>query len=277
MMISFSASAAPKELPLPIVPDTIRVPADRADYVMRHFWDAMNFSDTTLTHDRIWMEQNLVNYLSLFPHGHQKNLQDIVNAFLDKANIDRDTYSSIYDLAGTYLNSSDSPMRNEEFYILFLNHAVKEGNLDDAEHGRAKFRLEMAMKNRPGTPAPDFKVLTREGNETNLYALLKEGNNVVLFYDPDCNHCAETIQYLSDSPVFKDVNVIAIDSEEDHILWDMTEDQLPTSWTVGFALDPIQESEQYVFPEMPTIYLLDDKGIVLMKEATVENLLKRLQ
>ncbi len=277
MTLPIAANDDIPELLLPSVPDTIRVPADRADYVMRHFWDAMDFADNTITHNNVFMEQNVVNYLSLLPHAHQDKLPTIIDSFLDTANTDGDTYSIIYDLAGKYLNNSDSPMRNEEYYILFLNHAVNKGNLNEAERARAAFKLEMAMKNRPGTKAPDFSMMTREGDTETLSETLTDGNNVILFYDPDCNHCAEVIDYLQNAPQLKGIKVIAVDSEEDHYLWEATKDQLPDTWTVGFALDPIQDTEQYVFPEMPTIYLIDGNGTILLKEATMENLLNHLQ
>lgn len=273
---SFSQESI-RELPLPTVPDTIRVPADRADFVMTHFWDAMDFSDTLLTHDDAFMEQTFVNYLSLLPHAHQDSLPTLINGFIDRANINEEAYSKIHDLAGIYLNSPDSPMRNEEYYIIFLRHAVEKGSLNEAERGRAAFKLEMALKNRPGTKAPDFNLTTRDGDRRKLTKLLAPGNNVVIFYDPDCNHCAETIELLRNAPKIAEANVIAVDAAEDRYLWDATKDQLPEEWTVAYATDPIQDTEEYIFPEMPTIYLLDGNGTILLKEASVENLLNRLQ
>ena len=155
--------------------------------------------------------------------------------------------------------------------------SVNDSDLDEAERARAAFRLEMALKNRPGTIAADFQIITREGKETSFLKTLKKGDNIVLFYDPDCNHCAEVIQYLLDTPALSKANVIAVDSEEDRYLWDATKSQLPENWTVAYSLDPIQDTELYVFPEMPTIYILNQDGTVIMKEATIENLINRLQ
>lgn len=270
-------SAQVRELPLPAVPDSITVPADRADFVMMHFWDGMDFSDSVLTGDNDFMEQNFVNYLSLLPHANQDKLQFTVNDLLDKAETDGKVYTRIYNLAGTYLNNSDSPMRNEEYYILFLNHAVDNGTLGEADRERAKFRLEMAMKNRPGTKAPDFKVVTRSGKECAFHDLLKEGGNIVVFYDPDCGHCGDVMKKIAADSTLRSQNVIAIDAEEDRDLWDITKGNLPDSWTVGFALDPIQDEELYIFPEMPTIYLIDGDGIIKIKEATSDSIVKCLQ
>lgn len=277
MLTVLSVSAQVRELPLPAVPDSITVSAERADFVMLHFWDTMDFSDSSLTDDNDFLEQNFVNYLSLFPHANKDNLQLSVNHFLDMAAVHENIYTMIYDLAGTYLNNSDSPMRNEGYYILFLNHAVDGGRLGEADRERAKFRLEMAMKNRPGVPAPDFRVVSRNGEECDFSDLLKEGDNIVIFYDPDCSHCGEVITEISSNSSLQKNNIIAIDSEEDRQLWEETNAILPDSWAVAFSLDPIQDDELYIFPEMPTMYLIDGDRTIKIKEATLDNIVNCLQ
>ena len=66
--------------------------------------------------------------------------------------------------------------------------------------------------------------------------------------------------------------IVAIDSEEDRELWDNTKDTLPDSWTVGFAIDPVQDDEIYVFEEMPTIFLLDKDKKIILKDATIQEI-----
>lgn len=238
-----------------------------------HFWDAIDFSDSEAVADHNFIEQNFVDFLSLLPNANQDNLQDIVNSFLDKANINESTYTFIYNLADRYLNSPDSPMRDEGYYILFLNHAVEKGKLGEADKERAAFRLEMAVKNRPGMIAPDFRLVTREGEEVTFRTLLGDGENIVLFYDPDCNHCEEVMDIITNEPRLKSGRIIAIDSEDDRGSWEKGYDRLPADWFVGFALDPIQDDELYIFSEMPTIYLIDGTGTIIIKEANIENIL----
>lgn len=69
------------------------------------------------------------------------------------------------------------------------------------------------------------------------------------------------------------VQVIAIDAEEDQDLWDSTKHSLPEKWIVGFSTDPIQDDETYVLQMTPTIFLLDGNHKILLKDATVEQLL----
>ena len=66
--VSGMADSLSAELPLPAIPDSLRTPRKRAAYLLAHFWDSMSFADTLRSRNPGFMEQNLVNYLSLFPH-----------------------------------------------------------------------------------------------------------------------------------------------------------------------------------------------------------------
>ena len=142
----------------------------------------------------------------------------------------------------------------------------------EADKLRAAYRAEIAAKNRPGTKAANFSFTTRDGKKQSLHKLKSKKNILLLFYDPDCDHCQEVIETLRNGEYEEKYTIMAIDTEEDRELWDETAPALPEDWTVGFALDPIQENETYVFDTMPTIYLLAPNKKVLLKEANLSDL-----
>ncbi|MBD5358425.1 MAG: DUF5106 domain-containing protein [Bacteroides sp.] len=218
-------------------------------------------------------EQCVIDFIRRLPQIDPAVIQKEVDNFLDRSNIDESTYTAMYNLAGKYLNNLDSPMRDEEYYILFLNHAVNKGKLGEADKERARFRLEMAEKNRPGSKAPDFRVVTREGEQLNFLDLLSGGENIVVFYDPDCNHCVEVMEIIENEPSLKSKRIIAIDSETDRELWNATCMKLPQDWVVGFALDYIQDDDLFIFPEMPTIYVINGEGTIILKDASLEKII----
>ena len=51
-------------------------------------------------------------------------------------------------LSGKYLYEPNSPFRNEEYYIPVLRHVIASPRLGESDKARAKFRLDMALKNR---------------------------------------------------------------------------------------------------------------------------------
>lgn len=267
------------ELPLPNVPTTLRTPTDRANYIIQHFWDAMEFGDTARSHNRMFMEQNFSNYISVFPYAEEEARKHAVETLLGKAEADSAGYVLLRDIAKKYLYEPNSPMLSEEFYILFLEHLVKSPILGEYGRQRAYRQLDAACKNRPGMTAADFAYTTREGNKTTLHQTDTEGELLLIFYDPDCEHCKEVMSELQTEKTLSDgsVKVLAIYSDEDHELWKRTAGLLPKEWTVGYEGGALQENGSYVLRAMPTLYLLDRKKKVILKDVQPAQLLLMLQ
>ena len=78
-------SISARELPLPEVPAGMTAPEERASYILSRFWDGMDFTDTLRSHNRPFMEQNFVNFLSLFPHARPKTLPTRIGNLLKRS------------------------------------------------------------------------------------------------------------------------------------------------------------------------------------------------
>lgn len=262
-----------KELRLPDVPPSLTVPEERAAYLIAHFWDGMDFGDTLRCRDRAFMEQNFVNYLSLFPHARPEDLPQHIAQLLERAAADSICLDLLNDLAEHYLDEPNSPMRNEEYYILFLEGLLRLPALPETERIRPAYRLEMARKNRPGTTAADFAYTDRHSNRRTLYAT-RGKRLLLLFYDPACSHCSQILDGLRESAVIaglianRELAVLAVYTEGDRRLWDETKASLPREWSVAIDESRIVERELYTLPAMPVIYLLDGQKTVLLKDPT---------
>lgn len=262
-----------KELRLPDVPPSLTVPEERAAYLIAHFWDGMDFGDTLRCRDRAFMEQNFVNYLSLFPHARPEDLPQHIAQLLERAAADSICLDLLNDLAEHYLDEPNSPMRNEEYYILFLEGLLRLPALPETERIRPAYRLEMARKNRPGTTAADFAYTDRHSNRRTLYAT-RGKRLLLLFYDPACSHCSQILDGLRGSAVIaglianRELAVLAVYTEGDRRLWDETKASLPREWSVAIDESRIVERELYTLPAMPVIYLLDGQKTVLLKDPT---------
>ncbi len=83
-----STAQSVRELPLPTVPDSLTVPMQRADYILEHFWDAMDWSDTVLSRDTTFMEQHISNYISVVPHSSPEGARRAMHDFVGHAMAD---------------------------------------------------------------------------------------------------------------------------------------------------------------------------------------------
>lgn len=262
-------------LPLPQVPSTLIAPEERAEYIIGHFWDEMDFTDTLRSHNRLFMEQNFVNFLSLFPHASPETLTRHISQLLKWASTDSIAFSLINDITEHYLDDPNSPMRNEEYYTLFLKELLRLPNLSEQERIRPAYRLKTAKKNRPGTIATDFFYTDRNGKRRTLHRTPGK-RLLLLFYDPACSHCTEILDRIHESPRLarlvadKKLNILAVYTEGDRELWETTKSAMPREWTIAIDESHIVERELYSLPAMPVIYLLDRDKTVLLKDPSLE-------
>lgn len=272
------------ELPLPTVPATLVKPVDRANYIIEHFWDAMDFRDTLRSRNEDFIEQNFVNYASVFPYADPSVRKSAALELLKRAHeADEKAFMLLTDTAEKYLYEMESPMRNEEVYISFLEAVVELPGLDDVHKIRPGYQLEAALKNRPGTTATDFTYITRDGRYRTLRKTSCGDYLLLVFYDPDCEHCKEVMALLSAEPLLDRlvaegrITVLAVDANGgNRELWESGIDLLPATWTAGLETGRLYEAGLYVLRSMPTLYLLDSHNTVILKEPSPESLIEYL-
>lgn len=270
------------ELPLPNVPDALRTPVERAAYITEHFWDAMDFRDTLRSRNTDFMEQNFSNFISVLPFAYKSAQRMAVGTLMLKAEADRAAYYQLAEIAEKYLYEPNSPMLSEELYILFLEQFVSTPLFDKYEAMRYQWQLQAVRKNRPGMVAADFSYTTREGHSTSLRKTAVNGVMLLIFYDPDCEHCKEIMSVLQHNELIsqmldnKRLTVVAVHSGDSRDLWAETSSSFPANWTVGYENGEMQENGQYVFRAMPTLYLLDCDKRVILKDVPVEQLMEWL-
>lgn len=264
------------ELPLPEVPPELTDVVQRADYVMSHFWDSMEAGDTLRCHDIDFLEQNLVNFMSLFPHGSDTGCTQGVASLLEKIAGDTVALRNVSGIMSHYLEDPNSPMCDETHYILFLEELLRRSELPEEVRERLSCKLTMAKKNRPGMIAADFSYIDRDGKRRTLHTTPSGKRLLLIFYDPDCDHCEEILNQVMESGVTEKMTVLAIYTEGNRPLWDRTKASMPKEWRVGIDTDSIVDRDIYSIPAMPVMYLLDSDKRVLLKDASLPQLLQSL-
>jgi len=270
------------ELPLPEVPQALTGHEERADYIMNHFWDSLDARDTLKTHDREFMERNLVNFMSLFPHGSMEGISQGVGSLVSVLAKDSNALSLLSDMVARYLDEPNSPMRNETYYILFLESLLRQPSLYESDRLRAEHKLGMAKKNRPGMLSSDFAYVDRNGRCCTLHNTAAGRQLLLVFYDPECDHCSEILEQVSESAIINScidrgqLTVLAVYTEGNRDLWEDTKNSMPQQWMVGFDTDGIVDLERYSIPAMPVMYLLDSDKKVMLKDAFLPDIEARI-
>lgn len=234
-----------------------------------HFWDSIDFRRDTRCLDTVFMEQRFVDFLAVLSSVSEEDARTAVANLLDKPVAGEGLPSLLWDLADKYLYNPNSPMRNEEIYILFLENIAADENRKDEMRDLASYRLERVNKNRPGDIAADFRFVGRDGQAATLHGSIGKGVTMLLFYDPSCEECSDVIAGLRRTPLQGIERVVAIDIARDRPLWESTAGDMPEHWTVGFALDDIDADETYVVRALPSVYLIGADRRVILKDPPV--------
>lgn len=278
--------AAMTELPLPTVPDSITRAEECADYIILHFWDEMDFNNTTLSLDSAFMEQNFVNYIQLYDYATAQGRTNGARRLLAKAGVSEEACRFVVDIAERYLTDPNSPMRHEEHFLPFI-HAIDSDNVfSPAEKERLAYTEKRILKNRPGTIGADFVFVDRDGRHRRLAEAVKGwAYTLLLFYDYDCETCAGVEKAMMDdavlnrAAVFGMLHIVAVNVFGDDLQrWKQQSASFPTGWTVGYSPGcEVVEKDIYSINAAPTLYLLDSGRRVILKDVSLQEVTAALE
>lgn len=287
-LLAYCVSAEAKDnlqngLPLPVVPDSLRMPEDRANFVAKHFWDEMDFSNSKYALDDIFMEQAFSNYASVLPLAKADSLTPYFADLLDRAYTDKRAFDKLADVATLYLYEPDSPVYNENLYCPFVEALLaKPARLDDAQKVTYEYRLDMLKKNIEGSVPSDFTFVDRNGNEQTLHSVMNGKCTLLIFYDPDCDNCHRAMAILDSEPEIAallqsgKLCILAVTDIDAKIRWRDTAGNVPAGWIDASEVTGIMDKEIYEIRHTPTFYLISADGKVLLKDKPLGAILGEL-
>lgn len=278
-----------KEFSMPTIPEGLSTVSQRADYLAEHYWDHFDFSDTGYIHLPEITEQVFVDYLDILPHTGRQNAESSITEMLAQT-IDKDTTGMMYpyflDLYKSYLHDPNSPMRNDEYYIPVTGFVLADTLSDMATKERAGFDLSMMKKNRVGQIATNFSYRLTSAKRGTLHKIQSD-YILLLFYNPDCHSCSQTIDYLKQSELINSylqegsLKILAVYPDSDLAVWKKHLGDIPAAWINCYDKDQsVKNRLLYDLKAIPTLYLLDKDKMVLLKDmdvVTVEKYLSGLE
>ena len=264
--------------PLPSVPDSLVTAESRANYLALHYWDNIDFNDSTIIGNEDISEQGFSNFISIMPYVTQKEVA--LAEFVSKISLKPDVQDYFMAVAKKYLAESQSPVFNDELYIMMLQSLLSSDMLDSARRAKYSAILNTEMKNRVGEVATDFEFMLRDGGRGRLTEINAK-YILVFFSDPDCDRCNSVKTQIDASAVVRiklllgDLALLSVCVEGDTDAWKRI--KTPDEWID--ACDEkcaIYDQELYDIPGLPSFYLLDSSHRVILRDVhfqLVENFL----
>lgn len=259
---------------MPEVPDSLTVPADRADFLATHYWDLFDFADTSLIRKPEITEQAFADFVHILPHARKSG--EAVALLFERAGANEPMFAHFTALSEKYLYDPNSPLRNETLYLSVLETLLGSSRLSEAERLRTEYRLERVRKNRPGSEATDFAYLRDDGSRGRMSDISTD-YTLLFFHDPGCEDCRRTEQYLTASPAVSRLvregrlTVLAICTEGAETPW--REATYPAGWINGCdEKRELTRGEVYDLRATPCLYLLGRGRRVLCKDEPAERI-----
>ena len=262
--------------PFPEIPATLTEPEARKAWLLAHYWERFDFADTTLVNNRDITEQGFVNFIALLADGTtpedlmRESLENWCTGFVGQAHARK----VLTKTADDYLYNPNSPFYNEALYGMYLETLLEALPTSDAMRSSYDFKLKLLKRNNVGGRATDFAYYLPDGTRRTLAATPVKGDRLLLvFYDPECESCHEVLgQMAADRALAEAVragklSVLAIYTEGNDAAWRRALPDMPAGWMVGADHEAVKTGALYDLKAMPSLYLLDGKKTVLLKDA----------
>lgn len=249
-----------RELALPSIPSELRTAPLRAAWLLEHFWDNMDFSDSAAVADRDFMGRNFADFMSVMPVADSCARRIAVENMVRRAAVSSFAANELSLLTEGYLLDRRSPVADDEVYLLFADAMLAA---DYPRSEAIEFMRRMTAQCRRGTEAPDFEFTARDGSKGRLSDF--RGRRVLLlFYSPDCNECrAEIAQLKADTALASSIAsgqtvVLAVYGGSDERIWRASQ-ILPGEWIDALSPDI---DELYPIDGLPCRFSINPLGIL---------------
>lgn len=279
----------------PELTGALKNPANKTDslaayeFYKTHYWDGVNFWDGRLAYTTFF-EEKIDKYFNQLVVPHPDSVIKEIDNMLGFASVNEEmSRFLLVKFVNRYLNQKY--MWEDAVFVHLFEKYFSQKNypwLNEAGKKTITDRAYSLMANILGTPASEIELPDPNGKRQSLYALPADFT-VVIFWDPTCGHCKETLpkvdsvyeaQWKNDG-----VKIYAVAKETEGTKKDWTEfitSHKLGGWTNVYytkADDKARTdanipgySQLYDVQSFPTLYLLDKDKRIIAKKLTYQQL-----
>lgn len=217
------------ELELPHPPESMREVRERLKYVLSHYWDNMDWTDSAALADEEFMGGNTATYLDLAARADSAVATEAYQGLVASPSLTTEGLDKLMHTITDYLFEPESPVFNLAQYHSFLRAVIDLIPADYPGKMVLDINLSDLDSSAPGASARDFNL----SDGRTLYDTLAHADTtLVVFYDPSCRRCMEALGNLK-----------------------------PEAGTQIVRCTDTPDG--YLIPAIPTIYRIDRNGKIL--------------
>ncbi len=279
----------------PVLPTELQRPLTREDsvkafrYFRDHFWDGVNFWDGRLAYTTFF-EEKLDTYFNQLVAPHPDSVNKEIDYMLGFASINSEMQRFLLLRFINRYYTQRYMWEDAVFVHLYEKYFSDKTYPWLSEQGKKTItdRAYSLMANILGTPATDIELPDSLGKTVSLYAL-KSDYTLLVFWDPTCGHCKETLPKIDSVYALRlkkdGVAIYAVAKETEGTKADWLRfiaDKKIGHWSHVYYSKETEKnrveknipgySQLYDVQSFPTLYLLDKDKRIIAKKLSYEQM-----
>lgn len=229
------------------------------------YWNGYDFSSLEGFDDIKAAEDKFDGYIDLLNKVPHEAAVANLRSFLDSAARNTVAYMVWSGWFEPYLHSTQSPYKNDDLYLVWLDMVLEDKEIDDGgmlEH--LEQMRSVLEKNKIGSTLEDVVLRDCNGEELMLSEMINR-QSMILLVDANCPSCLESLE--DNVGAYKDANLIAIlvnggSMHIQNIRRQVSEDILE-KWTLLCCSQRMLEDARYDLYNMPVRLLVAQDGKII--------------
>lgn len=258
----------------PMAPEELQTLEEKSEWLMEHFWDALNFKDKHAV-DQAALNHAFNTYIIPMQWASKESVDASTDNLLKKLSKNPTLLMQFTKAAEDNLyDPTRSKMLIDEVYVKYLAAITANKKIDRMRKVRYSDQLRKLQATMPGRRAPEFSFTDTQGQPQAYHPM--STFTIIEFGDPSCTDCRmaklkmDVNRDLEKLVEQGKVNILFIlpDTPEG---WQEEMKDYPRRWSCG-ASDTVDDI--YDIRLTPTIYTIGGDGNILSKNITVERAIK---
>lgn len=273
---SFAASLVQADY-MPPMPETLQ-PEEQLQYLRVHFFDAVNFEDTSLLYSNI-VSNKILQYLSLYQNNRLNKDQleiEFIKA-VDRIMAVTSVNQMMYEYALDFLIRGFESYGFDKVNNYIADHISFDESCVNSERKAAlEKKVERFKKFAIGEKAPDFTAATLDGKKITL-SEMKSGYTLLLFWATWCAHCPQLVKDIATiyEPAHnKGLEIVAVsmDDNPEKLQRFLSEGNFPWIQIADYQKWQGPLVQQYDIYATPTMLLLFSDQTILARPVNFDEL-----
>ena len=258
----------------PSAPETLTTLVDKSNYLMDHFWDAMDFKSTTA------VDQNALNdamrvYSVPLRWAELTKAEAATDKLIEKISKNPTLLTQFTKAAEENLYGPRAEFWVDPVYMKFLDAFLKNKKIPAARKTKYEKQLQTLSNTTLGAKAPTFDFTGRNGKAEKYIPMSTP--TILIFGDPTLPDWRmirmklETNIPLRQAVEQGKINMLYIVPFKMDT-WEKETSNYPSTWTVGNAPEIGDILDLRV---NPSVYFVDGSGNLILKNTTLEEAINR--